>query len=42
MKGLIVNNGNALIGTWYEFNEQGKLIKEIHYDKNYKFTLKIF
>ncbi len=25
-------------GTWYEFNENGKLIKEIDYDKPYKFT----
>jgi antitoxin component YwqK of YwqJK toxin-antitoxin module len=38
LKGVIVNNGTALIGTWYEFDEKGNLIKEIDYDKNYKFT----
>lgn len=38
LKGLIVNSGHALIGTWYEYDEQGKLIKEIDYDKDYKFT----
>ena len=25
-------------GTWYEFDENGKLIKEINYDEPYKFT----
>ena len=32
-------NGNAFQkGIWYEFDEQGNLIKEIDYDKPYKFT----
>jgi len=32
-------NGNAFAkGIWYEFDEQGKLIREIDYDKYYKFT----
>lgn len=34
-------NANAIgfkKGVWYEFDEQGKLIKEIDYDKDYKFT----
>ncbi|PZF70986.1 hypothetical protein [Taibaiella soli] len=39
-KGLCfhVSCGTFRKGTWFEFNEQGKLIKEINYDKYYKFT----
>ena len=41
MKGLFFNSLGSRgfqKGTWYEFDEQGKLIKEIDYDKFYKFT----
>jgi hypothetical protein len=37
-KGLGFNSGGFPKGTWYEFDEKGNLIKEIDYDKNYKFT----
>jgi len=40
-KGLFFNavgSGGFQKGTWYEFDEQGNLIKEIDYDKFYKFT----
>ena len=38
-KGLKFNVwGGFNFGTWYEFDEQGKLIKEIDYDKPFKFT----
>jgi hypothetical protein len=39
-KGLYFNLswGGFQKGIWYEFDEQGKLIKEIDYDKFYKFT----
>lgn len=36
--GLNVAAWGCKFGTWYEFDEQGKLIKEIDYDKDYKFT----
>ncbi len=35
-KGIIFNNGSQY-GTWYEFDEQGNLIKEIDTDKGYDF-----
>jgi hypothetical protein len=41
MKGLFFNSVGSRgfqKGTWYEFDEQGNLIKEIDYDKYYKFT----
>lgn len=37
-KGLGFNSGGFPKGIWYEFDEQGNLIKEIDYDKYYKFT----
>jgi len=37
-KGLFFNNKTFQKGTWYEFDESGKLIKETDYDKPYKFT----
>ena len=37
-KGLGFNAEAFAKGTWYEFDEQGNLVKEIDYDKNYKFT----
>ncbi|WP_376777380.1 hypothetical protein [Flavobacterium covae] len=39
VKGLTLNNNiQCKIGTWYEFSEDGKLIKETNYDAPYKFT----
>ncbi|WP_375605398.1 hypothetical protein [Flavobacterium davisii] len=39
VKGLTLNNNiQCKIGTWYEFSEDGKLIKETNYDEPYKFT----
>jgi antitoxin component YwqK of YwqJK toxin-antitoxin module len=38
LKGVSFNWFAFQKGIWYEFDEQGKLIKEIDYDKNYKFT----
>ncbi|MFK7004833.1 hypothetical protein BWK63_13525 [Flavobacterium covae] len=32
------NNSQCKIGTWYEFGEDGKLIKETNYNAPYKFT----
>ncbi|SHM25245.1 MORN repeat variant [Chryseobacterium contaminans] len=37
-KGISNNTESLQIGIWYEFDENGKLIKEIDYDKPYKFT----
>lgn len=37
-KGISANTGRFQAGTWYEFDEEGKLIKEIDYDKPFKFT----
>ncbi|REC46838.1 toxin-antitoxin system YwqK family antitoxin [Chryseobacterium pennipullorum] len=37
-KGLSNNTESLQIGTWYEFDENGNLIKEVDYDKPYKFT----
>ncbi|REC46837.1 toxin-antitoxin system YwqK family antitoxin [Chryseobacterium pennipullorum] len=37
-KGLTNNTGGIQLNIWYEFDENGKLIKEIDYDKPYKFT----
>lgn len=37
-KGIGFNGDAFPIGTWYEFDEEGKLIKEIDYDKPFKFT----
>lgn len=37
-KGVSSNTGRFQKGIWYEFDEEGKLIKEINYDKPYKFT----
>lgn len=37
-KGIGFNGDGFQISTWYEFDEKGKLIKEIDYDKPYKFT----
>ena len=37
IKGISFNN-DFPIGIWYEFDEQGKLIKETNYDEPYKFT----
>jgi len=36
-KGISINNGSQY-GIWYEFNEQGVLIKEIDTDEGYIFT----
>ena len=38
IKGLFFNGNGFQKGTWYEFDESGKLIKETDYDKVYKFT----
>ena len=35
-KGIIFNNGSQY-GIWYEFNEQGELIREINTDEGYDF-----
>nr|WP_199158259.1 hypothetical protein [Pedobacter sp. ASV2] len=37
-KGAVFNAGDFRKGIWYEFNENGQLIKETNYDKYYKFT----
>ncbi|WP_449399663.1 hypothetical protein [Chryseobacterium wanjuense] len=37
-KGLSSNTGYFQKGVWYEFDEQGRLIKEVDYDKPFKFT----
>ena len=37
-KGISANIGTFQKGIWYEFDEEGKLIKEIDYDKPFKFT----
>lgn len=37
-KGIGFNGVGFPIGVWYEFDESGKLIKEINYDKFYDFT----
>ncbi|WP_211660307.1 hypothetical protein [Pedobacter nototheniae] len=37
-KGLGFNADGFQKGIWYEFNENGQLIKETDYDKHYKFT----
>ncbi|KFF24362.1 hypothetical protein IW16_21070 [Chryseobacterium vrystaatense] len=37
-KGLSANTGNFQKGVWYEFDEQGNLIKETDYDKPFTFT----
>jgi antitoxin component YwqK of YwqJK toxin-antitoxin module len=37
-KGLFFNGSGFQKGIWYEFDEKGKLISEIDYDKPYKFT----
>nr|WP_199158258.1 hypothetical protein [Pedobacter sp. ASV2] len=37
-KGLAFNADAFQKGIWYEFNENGQLIKETDYDKYYKFT----
>ncbi len=34
-KGVLINEGPQ-IGIWYEFDEQGNLIKEIDTDKGYE------
>ena len=39
IKGVKFNNGSEY-GIWYEFNEEGKLIKEIDMDKGYDFGWK--
>ncbi|MGV0925393.1 hypothetical protein [Empedobacter tilapiae] len=42
LKGLRFNNNNDRFsfrkGIWYDFNVEGKLIKETNYDEPYKFT----
>lgn len=38
-KGNLFNNGSEY-GIWYEFNEEGKLIKEINTDEGYTFSWK--
>lgn len=37
-KGLSSNTGYFQKGIWYEFDEQGNLVKEVDYDKPFKFT----
>lgn len=37
-KGLSANTGNFQKGVWYEFDEQGNLIKETDYDQPFTFT----
>ncbi|REC46836.1 hypothetical protein [Chryseobacterium pennipullorum] len=37
-KGLSNNTESLQIGIWYEFDENGKLNKEVDYDKPYKFS----
>ncbi len=37
-KGVSNNTETFQVGIWYEFDEEGKLVKEIDYDKPYKFT----
>ncbi|REC46839.1 toxin-antitoxin system YwqK family antitoxin [Chryseobacterium pennipullorum] len=37
-KGAGFNGDGFQIGKWYEFDEKGNLIKEVDYDKPYKFT----
>lgn len=36
-KGLSSNTGYFQKGIWYEFDEQGNLVKEVDYDKPFKF-----
>ncbi len=38
-KGISFNNGSEY-GIWYEFNEEGKLIKTINTDEGYDFSWK--
>lgn len=38
-KGLYFNNGFLQLGTWYEFDETGKLVREVNYDKDYRMKL---
>ncbi|MBC9914631.1 hypothetical protein [Chitinophaga varians] len=38
-KGLYFNNGFLQLGTWYEFDEQGRLVREVNYDKDYHLKL---
>lgn len=38
-KGYMVNNGDARIGTWYEYDKNGKLVKEVNYDTPYTYTI---
>ncbi len=38
VKGIGFNGDGFYVGTWYYFDESGKLIKETDYDKPYKFT----
>ncbi|SHH06791.1 toxin-antitoxin system YwqK family antitoxin [Chryseobacterium vrystaatense] len=37
-KGISLNTGTFKKGVWYEFDEQGNLIKETDYDKPFTFT----
>ena len=38
-KGICFNSlGETRLGVWYEYDENGHLIKETNYDKNYKFS----
>ncbi|KMQ59620.1 hypothetical protein ACM39_18500 [Chryseobacterium sp. FH2] len=39
-KGISFNQDTFKMGIWYEFDENGKLIKETNYDDGYDFTLK--
>lgn len=38
-KGILFNSGNCLLGVWYIYDEQGKLIKEENYDLEYPFSI---
>ncbi|WP_131701500.1 hypothetical protein, partial [Chryseobacterium sp. FH2] len=38
-KGISFNQDTFKMGIWYEFDENGKLIKETNYDDGYDFTL---
>lgn len=37
-KGVMNNTQTFQVGIWYEFDEEGKLIKKIDYDQPFKFT----
>ncbi|MET3025558.1 hypothetical protein ABXT06_02665 [Flavobacterium sp. UW10123] len=38
IKGVGFNGNGFHVGTWYEFDESGNVIKETDYDKPYQFT----